>query len=76
MRIHIEFFITKRADKDFFVLFLILWTTMRLDGTMIGTVDLFAVFTSDWEPVFLFACVKSAMFSYVLIEHFEIFLSL
>ena len=71
--INVESFVTHRAHIYFFVLFGIFRTWVGLNGWMVSTIYLFAIFASDGEPVFLFAGVEGAVFTYVLIEHLKYF---
>ena len=74
--IYVQCLIAKRTNIYFFVLFLILGAAVRLYRGMVSTVDVFAIFASDRKPILLFTCFEGAVFTYVLIEHFELFLSL
>lgn len=71
VRVDADGLVAEGADIDLVVLLLIGGAVVRLDGGVVGTVDLCAVFASDGQPIFLLADLEAAVFAYVLIEHLK-----
>ena len=45
---------------------------MGFNGVMVTAKNFVTIFAAYGKPIFLFTCLESAMFSNVLIVHFEI----
>lgn len=71
MRVHLEQFVTQWTSEYFLVLFLVLWTVMRLNWVMIGAECFWTVFAVDRQPVFLTAYWNGAELSNFIVFHFD-----
>lgn len=75
MRIHLEQFITKWTSEHFLVLFVVLWTVMRLNWVMLSAKCFWTVFTVDRQPVLLTADWNGAELSNFIVFHFDFLMS-